>query len=42
MVVQEAMRLYPPIYLVVRRALADDEVGGWRIPAGPTSPSART
>jgi cytochrome P450 len=34
MVVQEAMRLYPPIYLVLRRALADDEVGGYRIPAG--------
>jgi cytochrome P450 len=28
------MRLYPPIYLVLRRALADDEVGGYRIPAG--------
>jgi cytochrome P450 len=34
MVVQEAMRLYPPIYLVLRRAVADDEVGGYRIPAG--------
>jgi cytochrome P450 len=34
MVVQEAMRLYPPIYLLLRRALADDEVGGYRIPAG--------
>ena len=34
MVVQEAMRLYPPIYLVLRRATADDEVGGYRIPAG--------
>jgi cytochrome P450 len=34
MVVQEAMRLYPPIYLILRRALADDEVGGYRIPAG--------
>jgi cytochrome P450 len=34
MVVQEAMRLYPPVYLVLRRALADDEVGGYRIPAG--------
>jgi cytochrome P450 len=32
--VQEAMRLYPPIYLVLRRATADDEVGGYRIPAG--------
>jgi cytochrome P450 len=34
MVVQEAMRLYPPIYLVLRRATADDEVGGYRVPAG--------
>ena len=34
MVVQEAMRLYPPIYLVLRRALADDQVGGYRVPAG--------
>jgi cytochrome P450 len=34
MVVQEAMRLYPPIYLVLRRALADDVVGGYRVPAG--------
>jgi cytochrome P450 len=34
MVVQEAMRLYPPIYLVLRRALAADLVGGYRIPAG--------
>jgi cytochrome P450 len=34
MVVQEAMRLYPPIYLVLRRATGDDEVGGYRIPAG--------
>jgi cytochrome P450 len=34
MVVQESMRRYPPIYLVLRRALADDEIGGWRIPAG--------
>ena len=34
MVVQETMRLYPPIYLVLRRSLADDEVGGYRIPVG--------
>jgi enediyne biosynthesis protein E7 len=33
MAVQEAMRLYPPIYLVLRRAVDDDEVGD-RIPAG--------
>ena len=34
MVVQETMRLYPPIYLILRRATAGDEVGGYRIPAG--------
>jgi cytochrome P450 len=34
MVVQETMRLYPPIYLILRRATADDEIGGYRIPAG--------
>jgi cytochrome P450 len=34
MVVQETMRLYPPIYLVLRRAAEDDQVGGYRIPAG--------
>ena len=34
MVSQEAMRLYPPIYLVLRRAVADDEIAGYRIPAG--------
>jgi cytochrome P450 len=34
MVVQETMRLYPPVYLVLRRALADDQVGRYRIPAG--------
>jgi cytochrome P450 len=27
-------RLYLPVYLLLRRALADDEVGGYRIPAG--------
>lgn len=34
MVVQEAMRLYPPVWILPRRALADDEVGGYRVPAG--------
>ena len=32
--VQEAMRLYPPVWIVERRAIADDEIGGFRIPAG--------
>ena len=32
-VVQEAMRLYPPGWLLGRRALADDKIGGYDIPA---------
>jgi cytochrome P450 len=35
-VFQEAMRLYPPIWVVERRALADDVIGGYHIPAGST------
>ncbi len=34
MVVQETMRLYPPVWILPRKALADDEVGGYRVPAG--------
>ncbi|MGE5826806.1 MAG: cytochrome P450 [Micromonosporaceae bacterium] len=34
MVIEEAMRLYPPVWLLPRRALADDDVGGYRVPAG--------
>lgn len=33
-VIEEALRLYPPVWLFSRTALADDEVGGFRIPAG--------
>ena len=33
-VLQEAMRLYPPAWLIERQVIADDEVGGFRIPAG--------
>ena len=33
MVFQEAMRLYPPIKVIVREAAADDEIDGYRIPA---------
>ncbi|WP_335936531.1 cytochrome P450 [Streptomyces sp. PTD5-9] len=33
-VVQEAMRLYPPVWILPRIAQADDEVGGHRVPAG--------
>jgi cytochrome P450 len=35
-VIEEAMRLYPPIWAVPRQAVADDEIGGYRIPAGST------
>jgi cytochrome P450 len=34
MVVEEVMRLYPPVWILPRRALADDEVGGYHVPAG--------
>jgi len=34
MVIQEAMRLYPPAWLISRRAENADEIGGYSIPAG--------
>jgi cytochrome P450 len=34
MVLKEAMRLYPPAYAFSRLAERDDEIGGYRIPAG--------
>jgi enediyne biosynthesis protein E7 len=34
MVIQEAMRLYPPVWGLTRVAINDDEVGGCRVPAG--------
>ena len=33
-VLQEALRLYPPGWLFTRRALADDVLGGFHVPAG--------
>ncbi len=30
------MRLYPPIWALPRQAVEDDEIGGFRIPAGST------
>jgi cytochrome P450 len=33
-VVREALRLYPPVWLISRKATVDDEVGGYTIPAG--------
>jgi cytochrome P450 len=32
--VQEALRLYPPAYTIVRQARADDNAGGIAVPAG--------
>ncbi|NOT61718.1 MAG: cytochrome P450 [Acidobacteria bacterium] len=34
MVLAEAMRLYPPAWIIGRRALNDYQVGGYQIPAG--------
>ncbi len=34
MVIQEALRIYTPIWAIVRRAVHDNELGGFRIPAG--------
>jgi cytochrome P450 len=36
MVLRESMRLYPPAPAFTRSALADDEIGPYRIPAGTT------
>jgi cytochrome P450 len=34
MVIDESLRLYPPAFGLQRRALADDVIGGYRIPKG--------
>jgi enediyne biosynthesis protein E7 len=34
MVVQEVMRLFPPVWILTRQAQAADEVGGYHVPAG--------
>lgn len=34
MVLKESMRLYPPVYLLARRAAEDVEIGGYAIPKG--------
>lgn len=36
MVIQEAMRLYPPAWVLVRTAVDNDEIGGYLIPKGST------
>ncbi|TMK23432.1 MAG: cytochrome P450 [Actinobacteria bacterium] len=34
MVIEEALRLYPPVWMIERHALAPDVLGGYSIPAG--------
>ena len=34
MVVEESMRLYPPVWTLARTAVNEDEIGGYRITAG--------
>jgi cytochrome P450 len=34
MVLDEAMRLYPPVWAIGREAIADDEIMGFRVPEG--------
>jgi cytochrome P450 len=34
MVIQEAMRLYPPVWGIGRQALEEDTIGGYRVPRG--------
>jgi cytochrome P450 len=36
MVLYESLRLYPPLWIVARMPLEDDELGGYHIPAGQT------
>lgn len=33
-IIQEAMRLYPPIWIIERRVIEEDIIGGYNIPAG--------
>lgn len=34
MVIEEVMRLYPPVWVLPRLAQEEDEIGGWHVPAG--------
>lgn len=33
-VIEESMRIYPPAYMVARRARTDTSIGRWQVPAG--------
>jgi cytochrome P450 len=33
-IINETLRLYPPAYIVSRQAIADDDIGGYPVPAG--------
>jgi cytochrome P450 len=33
-VLQEVLRLYPPVWIISRKAIEEDSIGGYRIPAG--------
>jgi cytochrome P450 len=35
-ILDEALRLYPPAWMFARTAVADDEIGGYAVPAGAT------
>ena len=34
-VLEEVMRLYPPVWILPRMSVEDDEIGGYHVPAGP-------
>jgi cytochrome P450 len=34
MVIDEVLRLYPPVYIFSRKVMKEDTIGGYRIPAG--------
>jgi cytochrome P450 len=34
MVLQETMRMFPPVWILTRNAQGDDEIGGYHVPAG--------
>jgi cytochrome P450 len=34
LVLDESLRLFPPAWIIGRRAIADDEIGGYHVPAG--------